>query len=193
MPREREFDPAAALESIMSLFWRQGYLDTSIEDLVAATGVSRYGLYGTFGGKQEMLLAALDHYAETVVGPRLSGMEGPEASLPSIYGYFEELGHASTSERRGTGCLMCSIATELAPHDRASAAKVKRHLARMTAAFRNALTNAQRKGEIGPAVDVEAQAQFLTGTVQGTAVLHRAGSDRQALENIVHVALSGLG
>ena len=54
MPRTREFDPDQALEQALGLFWQRGYADTSMEDLVEVTGVSRYGLYGAFGNKREL-------------------------------------------------------------------------------------------------------------------------------------------
>jgi TetR/AcrR family transcriptional repressor of nem operon len=45
MARPREFEPHEALNRAMHLFWQKGYEDTSMADLVAATGVSRYGFY----------------------------------------------------------------------------------------------------------------------------------------------------
>ena len=49
MGRHREFEPTEALQSALMVFWRQGYAATSIDDIVGATGVSRYGLYSAFG------------------------------------------------------------------------------------------------------------------------------------------------
>lgn len=54
MPRLREFDPQTVLAEATQIFWRNGYADTSMEDIVLETGVSRYGLYGTFGNKKEL-------------------------------------------------------------------------------------------------------------------------------------------
>ena len=64
--REREFDRQEALVSAMNLFWRKGYNDTSVQDLVEETGVARSGLYGEFGDKHELFLAALDQYQDIV-------------------------------------------------------------------------------------------------------------------------------
>ena len=48
MARHKEFDPNTALMKATHLFWQKGYAATSIDDLVVATGVQRYGLYTTF-------------------------------------------------------------------------------------------------------------------------------------------------
>jgi TetR/AcrR family transcriptional repressor of nem operon len=52
MVRSRNFNPGNALSRAMELFSTRGYSDTSMEEIVKATGVSRYGLYGTFGNKR---------------------------------------------------------------------------------------------------------------------------------------------
>ena len=70
MNRARAFDPATALGQVVDLFSSKGYSDTSMEDIVQATGVSRYGLYGTFGNKRELFEQALEEYAERL-GKRL--------------------------------------------------------------------------------------------------------------------------
>ena len=62
MARSREFNPKEALEKAMYVFWQKGYINTSIDDLVQATGVSRFGLYDEFGSKHGLFLASLDYY-----------------------------------------------------------------------------------------------------------------------------------
>ena len=59
MVRTRSFDPSNALAKAVDLFSSKGYAETSMEDIVRATGVSRYGLYGTFGNKRELFEQAL--------------------------------------------------------------------------------------------------------------------------------------
>src|SRR2546422_3381748 len=51
----------------MELFWRQGYAATPLDRLVRRTGASRYGLYATFGGKRDLLLASLERYSQAVM------------------------------------------------------------------------------------------------------------------------------
>ena len=100
MPRIREFDPAIALDQAMHLFWQRGYGNTSIEDLVVATGVSRHGLYDVFESKHKLFLACLDHYQEVVVGADFAFgvVERPNASLKNIRSYLEMIaGHSGKS------------------------------------------------------------------------------------------------
>lgn len=60
MARPREFDETMVLDAAAAVFRRHGYAATSIEQLVAATGVHRGSLYATFGSKRGLFLRALD-------------------------------------------------------------------------------------------------------------------------------------
>ena len=66
MPRLRELDPQTALTDAMQIYWRTGYDNTSMEEIVTETGSSRFGLYGTFGNKKELLIATIHHYEQTM-------------------------------------------------------------------------------------------------------------------------------
>ena len=63
-PRKRTFDPTTTLDAAMELFWAHGYHNCSIADVVAASGVARYGVYQEFGDKNALYRAALQRYRE---------------------------------------------------------------------------------------------------------------------------------
>ncbi len=63
----------------MREFWEHGYRDTSVDDLVEATGVRPGSLYNAFpGGKRELFLRALDRYSKLVVPEKLGALEDRE-------------------------------------------------------------------------------------------------------------------
>ncbi|HKF07463.1 MAG TPA: helix-turn-helix domain-containing protein [Xanthobacteraceae bacterium] len=62
--RPRTYDPEIALQRATESFWRAGYAATSLDDLSAATGMNRPSLYGAFGDKRGLYLAALRRYWE---------------------------------------------------------------------------------------------------------------------------------
>ncbi len=65
--RPRAFDPESVLMQAAEVFWRQGFAATSLDDLVAATGVNRPSLYATFGDKEAIYQKAMAQIQHTVV------------------------------------------------------------------------------------------------------------------------------
>lgn len=192
MARNREFEPKDALEKAMLVFWQKGYTDTSIDDLVNATGVSRYGLYGEFGSKHGLFLASLDHYQETAVNAYFGIVEQSGAAMAEITLYFDTLLNWYSQPAGKLGCLMCNSATEVAPHDKSVQKKVKGALDRMTTGFATALLNAKKRGEIKSNLDVKQAADFLTGVLLGASVMVRSGASKQMIGNTIKMSLASL-
>ena len=192
MPRSREFEPQHVLQRAMELFWRNGYEHTSVDDVVAATGASRYGLYSVFGDKRELFLAALDLYRDTVVSWLLSRVEADDASLGAIRQYFGALVASATSPEGTKGCLMCNTVAELPMHESPVVDKVASHFERMGQAFLHALANARQKGELPNTFDIEACADYLVGVAQGVFVYARSPVDRERIRRFVRYALATL-
>ena len=59
MGRKRSFDDDEVLARAREVFLEHGYEGTSIDALVKATGLLRGSLYGAFGSKRGMFVAAL--------------------------------------------------------------------------------------------------------------------------------------
>ena len=53
--RPRAYDPQVALARAAAVFWKAGYAGTSLDDLVAATGMNRPSLYAAFGDKRDSI------------------------------------------------------------------------------------------------------------------------------------------
>ncbi len=192
MSRNREFDPKAALEKAMMVFWQKGYDETSIDDLVEATGVSRYGLYGEFGNKRGLFLASLDHYQETAVREYFGIVEQPGAGLREIRTYCNKLVDVYSQPVGKLGCLVCNTATDVAPHDKGVEKKVKAAIVRMTSGFGTALMNSKERGELRSDLDVHQAADFLTGTLLGASVMARSGASNLMIKHTVEMALASL-
>ena len=67
MGRPKNFNREEVLEKAMPVFWKQGFADTSLQDLERATGVNKSGLYSEFRDKEDFFVACLRHYLESQV------------------------------------------------------------------------------------------------------------------------------
>lgn len=176
----------------MALFWRKGYFDTSMRDIVAETGVSHAGLYSTFGNKHELFLAALDLYHERIKGEMMCRLETSDAALPEVIGYFEGLVNMTKDPRFESGCMICNAAIDLAPEDPAVSARVQGYLDRIIAAFRGALERAVEKGQVRKDLDPQAAADVLGSTLVAIGSFQRAGMSEERLERFASNALATL-
>jgi AcrR family transcriptional regulator len=71
MGRPKGFSREEVLEKAIPVFWEKGFSETSLQDLEAATGVNKSGLYSEFRNKEDIFLASLQHYLKTRGGDDL--------------------------------------------------------------------------------------------------------------------------
>ena len=192
MVRTRTFDPNTALSTVVDLFAAKGYSDTSMDDIVKATGVSRYGLYGTFGNKRELFEQALERYAEGMGKQLYLRLLEPDASLEHIRRIFDERVTDMCSASQRKGCLFVHTAMQLASEDADLQEVLRRFMQRMAKAFAVGLESAKARGEVRQDLDCAAAGEFLTNTQFGLAVMGRTGFSRESLDRIVDSALANL-
>ena len=192
MARPREFDADEALDKAMRLFWAKGYHDSSIRDVVDRTGVNYYGLYEVFKNKHGLLLAALDRYRNTVTAAFGMALKSAAPTPEGLLGAFDCLFELLTTEDGQVGCLMCTVATELAPHDDDVAAKVRSHFGLLTDHFRDWLDRADSAGASPPETERRDAAAFLATTAYSLALLLRAGFDRTQVRRQAETAIAAV-
>ena len=192
MVRTRAFDKSSALASAVELFSCKGYSDTSMDDLVKATGVSRYGIYGTFGNKRELFELALERYAEGMGKQSFLRLLEPDASIVQIRAIFDERIESMCRTGESRGCMLCHTAMELAPHDHEIQGVLQKFLKRMSKAFAIGLESAQEKGAVKADLDVRSGGEFLTGALFGLTVLARSGFPRKTLDDFVDNTMASL-
>ncbi|MBS1677608.1 MAG: TetR/AcrR family transcriptional regulator [Actinobacteria bacterium] len=68
------------------LFAQRGYASTSVEDIVAAVGVTKPMLYRHFESKRELCIRLLQRYRDELIAAALTHFSGDEAGLGSRSG-----------------------------------------------------------------------------------------------------------
>lgn len=192
MGRAKQFDPSKALDVAVDAFWEHGYDGTGVQDLCRAMDLNPGSIYGAWGDKRALFLAALDRYVDTVSIEATDRMGRNPSGMAAIRDYFAHLVDAIVDGKRRWGCLITNTAVELARREPTIAAKIDIHFARLETAFAGALARARDAGELAPGVGLEA-APFLVCVVQGINVLAKTRPKREALEGIVRRALGGIG
>ncbi len=187
MPRAQA-DIDAAVIAARDIFWRAGYDETSVEDVVAATGFNRYALYNEFGGKRDVFLATIDTYHLERKTIFLDVLDSPDrAPLDAV----REVLTFSIIEmaRREAGCLMCNVAWNLARRDAIVRARVETYMDEITSAFEEALSRAAARGELNPNVAPASGARLLMTLIKGLGAAAEMGASERMLMETLETAL----
>ncbi|MEU9389504.1 TetR/AcrR family transcriptional regulator [Streptomyces sp. NPDC048324] len=191
MARTKEFDPEAALQAALELFWQRGYEATSMSDLVDHLGIGRASIYATFGSKHELYLKALDRYDRAGLEPIMRELSRPGPALPAVRALVRRYATEAADDRlRRSGCLVTNTAAELAPHDPAAARRVERNWDQLETVLHSALLRAEARGELPAGRDPLALARTLLVLMQGLRVVGKASDDPARVRDAAEQALT---
>jgi len=188
--RPRQYEPDQALGKAATTFWKRGYAGTSLDDLVAATGMNRPSLYAAFGDKRDIYLKTLDRYRaqSRAIGAQIIADDPPlRVFLARFYRAALDIYLADNDEARG--CYSISTAPAQVTTDPLVRAFLAESI-RSTDAFLAArIGKARERGEIPVRADPSALAQIATATLHTIAVRSRVGASRPELLALAEAAI----
>jgi len=174
----------------MLAFWRLGYEDCSIGDLVEATELQRQSLYNAFGDKHGLFLAALGKYRE-LVESALAPLRRPDAGMSDIRRFIEETLKLQEEGDFG-GCLMVRTALGQGHHDELIRRAVEAGASSVRNCFAQVIRQSMTRKEIAGSVDPEALAGLLFTVLHGLSAFVRTGGGPLDVSSILSLTL-GLG
>lgn len=187
MARPREFDEGEVLDRALATFWEHGYEGTSIDDLVAATGLGRASLYGAFGDKERIFARALDRYC-TRMGDALETSDDDPSVRAALARLLQALVTNACPKSGPRGCFLLSTAVG---GDAPSAAREAygEYTDRLERVLTALVRRGQQSGRFTRAADAQSLARMLAVLVQGIAAGARGGRSKAQLEAAVGTAL----
>ncbi|WP_296948162.1 TetR/AcrR family transcriptional regulator [uncultured Massilia sp.] len=191
MARTKVFDPAAALEAAMQVFWEQGYEATSTDDLLRAMGIGRQSMYDTFGDKKQLYLAALERYTANGGADLRRRLAGGPSPLGALEAFLRHVAGADAAQC-ARGCLSVNTVAEFGQADPAVGALIAQSQRVTEAIFEEALRRAGAAGELAPGVDPAAAAHFIHTAIRGMRISAKAGAGAAQLEATVDFTLAAL-
>lgn len=173
MARTIAFDEEATLDKVMDLFWSTGYADTSAQDLVDRTGLSRSSLYNSFGDKHALFLCVLQRYRVRESARLITFLETSAADVASIRTLLTSVVEASRAKPKGSGCFMVNTAVELGAKDAAVRRILHDNMDEVVAALHGFIQRGQRAGTLRTG-DAQGLALALFHTITALRVTTKA-------------------
>ncbi|MBM4275071.1 MAG: TetR/AcrR family transcriptional regulator [Deltaproteobacteria bacterium] len=166
------------IEKSMQLFSLRGYFNTSIADIVKATGLTKGGLYGHFRNKQEIWYAVYDECVriwKTIV------FQGAR-EIPDPLARIERVIENSMKNYLGAGvfeggCFLLNSLVDLAGQSPSMSNHVLEGFRAFSGLLRLWLEEAEQKGMLRGGMNLGEIANFMVISLNGAAPLYAASKD----------------
>jgi AcrR family transcriptional regulator len=184
--RPRAFDPDAALNRAMHVFWAKGYEGASLSNLTRAMRINRPSLYAAFGNKEQLFGKVLDRYINGPVAWFGKALAAPKAR-DVVEQIFLATAAMAEDSRTPAGCLLVQGA--LACGNASARKEVAARRAAVEVALRRRLQRAKREGDLPKSADPAELAHYVMTVVRGMAVQSAGGASRKQLHRVAQIAL----
>ncbi|WP_322031086.1 TetR/AcrR family transcriptional regulator [Paraburkholderia sp. J76] len=180
--RPRAYDPEEALARARDAFWRNGYANTSLDDLSEATGMNRPSLYGAFGDKHALYLQTMERYVEAGRAAMDAALDSALPLRDALMCVFDRaLDWYLPPHEAARGCLLIGTAAVEAVNDDAIRELLAAGLRSFDKAFERRLRTALAQGELPPEANAPVLARLASALLHSTALRARAGDSRASL------------
>ena len=191
MARPRKFVEDQVIGAARDQFWAHGYAGTSLDDLVAVTGLGRGSLYGAFGDKHTIFMRALDEYSTaTMAAVRAELRDSAESAYDRLVGHIRSMARVNATDSKRRGCLTAKSAAELGATDKAVARGVKRFLDTYRSELAETIAAAQREGHLDSAVNSRDLAALVLAILRGMEALRKGGASSATITSAGEQAIA---
>jgi TetR/AcrR family transcriptional regulator, copper-responsive repressor len=189
--RPRAYEPQIALRQAADAFWKSGYSGTSLDDIVAATGMNRPSLRAAFGDKRAIYLKALADYWELKFAAMRKALAGGRTLKEALMRVYDAaLSIYFSGDGRTRGCFVVGTAITEAIDDPEIQRIVMDGFRGLDAGFEARLRLARDAGELKKGADLGALALLASATMHTLAIRARAGASRKDLRKLALKAVS---
>ena len=174
------------LDAALATIRRKGYAATTVDDLCAATGLSKGSFFHHFKGKEDLALAAAQHWRDTT-GALFANAPYQQVADPRerLLAYIDFRGALAQGELPEISCLLGTLAQETyATHPairEACHAGIEGHAVTLVPTIAEAKARHAPRAKWTP----ESLALFTQAALQGAFVVAKAAGDAQAAAPLI--------
>lgn len=178
----------------LRLFSLQGFLNTSIDDILTRTNSSKGGLYNHFKSKDDLFQAVLSEARKMWRHRVLAGLDGLDRPLDQVrrilVNYRDR--YLMDSENIPGGCVFVTLSVELDDQRPDLAAAVNEGFTRFKAMLRRLLDQARQAGELKAEADAGSLSEMLFAGMLGASVLFGMNKSARDLKRAIDPLLNYL-
>ena len=179
---------ARILQAADELILVHGVNRTRLDDVMAATGVSKSQLYHHFPDKEALVAAVIARRAEVIL-EREAALLGRVDSMRGLKRWRDAAVNRVELRRGAHGCALGSLLSELADQDESAVASLTEHFQTWETFMRGALDRMQANGALRPDADTGRLATGLMAALQGGYLLSQAAHGASPMAASLDMAL----
>lgn len=173
------------IEKAAPLFNTKGYAGTSMNDIMAATGLAKGGLYGNFRNKDEIAAAAFE-YSYQRLKEDLGARVGPKKSaLEKLYAILQYYRNYTVNPPIEGGCPLMNTGLDADDSYPFLKKKAREALLEMLQTLQRIIKKGIDQGEINPGLEVKKEAEIIYAQIEGGIMMAKVADDVTLLNRML--------
>jgi len=189
MARTKAFDEQEVLKKAMTLFWKQGFHATSMQDLVEHIGINRASIYDTYGDKETLYRKSVLLYQKMNHDRIRKFLYQNKEVREGIRKLFDESIDQNLNDPDRKGCFMVNTTTEMSGINNEFSDLALQNQQAMEQIFTDYLAMGMASNQLPASLNVNAAAGYLYAVNSGLMVLARVHNSREKLISVTETAL----
>ncbi len=185
MPTKGERTKAHIVATAAPIFNERGFVGTSLNDILAATGLEKGGIYRHFESKDELAVAAFDYAVKMLQARQRRALEKAGTALERLYACIDVFGSSLTQPALRGGCPMLNTAIDADDTHPALRERARRAVAQWQQLIVDIAEEARANGELGAATNPDVLASVITSSLEGAIMISRLLRDARHMDRVV--------
>ena len=165
-------------EKSLQVFSVKGYFNTSISDILEATGLTKGGLYGHFASKEDIWYAVYDEAVKiwrSIVFKDINNITNPLERIEITIEYH--LANYLGEDVFDGGCFFVNMLVEISGQSEQMSKHILRGFVQFSRLLRTWLEDADDKGLLKEGLNYREISNFIIISLNGAATLYSASKD----------------
>jgi AcrR family transcriptional regulator len=189
--RPPTFDRDEALRGAMMVFWEKGYEGASLDDLLAAMGMSSPpSFYAAFGSKERLFFEAVELNSQTFGLRPIQALETAPTAREGVRALLQASLEIFTGADTPAGCLVFLGAVNCAPASKSIQDRMVGYRAQVSNLIRKRLARGVTDGDVQGGIDLEPVVSLYATLLNGLPLRARDGASRADLLAGVEAAMT---
>jgi AcrR family transcriptional regulator len=180
---------ARIVAAAADLMYVRGVGATTLDDVLAASGVSKSQLYWHFAGKDPLVRAVIEHTGERVMERERNAL-GHVSTIRGLRRWRDALVQANALHHGAYGCPLGSLASEVTDHDDVARRALSQLFTEWQGLLASVLRRLQDGGSLPREASIDELATGLMGALQGGYMLARTMRDVTSMATSIDMALA---